>query len=76
MKLVAFLKSLGVNYVFDTTFSRDFALIERYVVNPVSKVIMWNICMMFQLSAHEFVRRYKRSSNGDIPMLASACPGE
>jgi len=30
-KLVAFFKSLGVHYVFDTTFSRDFSLIERYV---------------------------------------------
>jgi len=29
-KLAKFLKQLGVNYVFDVTFSRDFSLIERY----------------------------------------------
>lgn len=54
-KLQTFFKHIGVDFVFDTTFSRDFALIE---------------------SAHEFIRRYKDSSiKGNIPMLASACPG-
>ena len=30
-KLVSFLKHIGVDYVFDTTFSRDLALLERWV---------------------------------------------
>ena len=30
-KLITFFKNLGVNYITDTTLSRDFALIERYV---------------------------------------------
>ena len=29
-KLAAFFKAIGVEYVFDTTFSKDLALIERY----------------------------------------------
>lgn len=60
-KLTGFLKSLGVKAVFDTSCSRDLSLLE---------------------SCEEFVDRYKRTGGnsgtqqGDLPMLASACPGE
>lgn len=30
-KLVSFFKNLGVDYVLDTTLSRDLALLERYL---------------------------------------------
>ena len=32
-KLVSFFKSVGAHYVFDLTFAKDFALIERFVEN-------------------------------------------
>ncbi|KAJ3014530.1 UNVERIFIED_CONTAM: hypothetical protein HDU68_000238, partial [Siphonaria sp. JEL0065] len=62
-KLFGFFTGLGCHYMVDASFARDFALIE---------------------SAREFMRRFKSvnggvgggvSTDGVLPMLASACPG-
>jgi iron only hydrogenase large subunit-like protein len=54
-RVTAFLKGLGVDQVFDTSFSRDMSLLE---------------------SQREFVERFRAQGTvGQIPMLASACPG-
>ena len=88
-KLVTMFKSLGVHFVFDTTFSRDLALIERQGgPKTCTRVVHLNCCCPLRLvslflfldssgSGREFVRRFRScDSPGNIPMLASACPGQ
>lgn len=77
-----FLKQLGANYVFDTTFARDFALTERYFTACAmcllyAHILFIVLCVMNAFrSAREFLRRYKKTKDsGNVPMLASACPG-
>ncbi|KAJ9064536.1 Cytosolic Fe-S cluster assembly factor nar1, variant 2 [Entomophthora muscae] len=65
MKLTAFLKGLGVDYVFDIAIARDVSLIES------SKEFLHRY-QTYQAAAPQG----KRSEQPQIlPMLASACPG-
>lgn len=48
-KLVSFFKQLGVDYVFDTTFAREFSLLERYTLHmhvptyKLSRLTLWTV---------------------------------
>ena len=54
--LTAFFKAVGVDYVFDTTFSKDLALIERYssvymystIVHIAKYVYLYHGCKLDQ----------------------------
>lgn len=60
-KLTTFLKSLGVKAVFDTSCSRDLALIEA--------------CNEFITRYRESQASDGEKSKSSLPMLSSACPG-
>jgi iron only hydrogenase large subunit-like protein len=58
-RLMTFFKTLGVAYVFDTTFTRDFALIEGALEFVERYRTANGSC----------------SNNHSLPLLTSACPG-
>ncbi|XP_057543151.1 protein NAR1 [Amaranthus tricolor] len=60
-KLTTFFKSLGVKAVFDTSCSRDLALIEA--------------CNEFVVRYKQSQASNEKSSKTSLPMISSACPG-
>ncbi|KAL6069300.1 Cytosolic iron-sulfur assembly component 3, variant 2 [Balamuthia mandrillaris] len=82
-KLITFCKSLGADYVFDTSFSRDFALLES-MFEFVSKYKQQQQLNQTESASSEettartrATRRDRNASNVNavLPVLASACPG-
>ena len=55
-----FLKQLGANYVFDTTFARDFALTERYftacAMGLACTCYLLLSCTIYTVSVERFTR--------------------
>ncbi|CAG8709236.1 7586_t:CDS:2 [Dentiscutata erythropus] len=88
-RLAYFFKSLGVHYVFDTSFSQDFSLLEsaREFIERYQKFqefqknqgtssengLMKNNRVKRESISSEDTTQHKRSC--DLPMLASSCPG-
>lgn len=78
-RLSTFFKSLGVHYVLDTVFARDLALqetanefVRRFRVSvsvSVRRVLCAAANYMFDAQSQA------EGGKGELPMLASACPG-
>ncbi|RHZ47261.1 hypothetical protein Glove_586g38 [Diversispora epigaea] len=90
-RLTYFFKSLGVNYVFDTSFSRDFSLlesaqefVERYQEHQ-RKQHSSSFLVNNENNESRKISKIKRgvnngeyqpdSNDSNLPMLASSCPG-
>lgn len=82
-RLTYFFKTLGVNYVFDTSFSRDFSLlesarefVERYREHQ-SKQHLSTETSRIKRGANngEYPKISNDSNDPQLPMLASSCPG-
>ncbi|CAG8628615.1 41084_t:CDS:2 [Gigaspora margarita] len=90
-RLTYFFKSLGVHYVFDTSFSQDFSLlesahefVERYRKfqevqenhgTSSESRLTKNNRIKRENTSSEDATQHKRSSDICLPILASSCPG-
>ncbi|RIA97759.1 cytosolic Fe-S cluster assembly factor NARFL-like protein [Glomus cerebriforme] len=84
-RLTHFFKSLGVHYVFDTSFSRDFSLLESarefveryqlYQEKQQKKPPQDNNIKSTKIKRNGTSENDGAMNEAKLPMLASACPG-